>query len=124
MSKLESTVKAEILQAFGSAPNITLFKNDQGQAWLKSPIGFRPYRYGLGAGTSDLVGWQTIVITPSMVGKKIARFLAAELKAQGGKATPEQIAFIRTVMNAGGIGFIARSVQEFESSLALFDEDE
>lgn len=122
MAKLEKTIKHEIIRKFGAAPDLQLFKNEQLQAMLPDGQGgFRPYRSGLGVGTSDLVGWKETIITPAMVGMTFARFLAAELKKPvTGKKTPEQIAFINHVIACGGIGFFATSIEEFENKLRMF----
>lgn len=64
---------------------------------------------GLTKGSSDLIGWKTIIVTPEMVGQKIAIFTAVEVKTQIGRATPEQKIFISNVENAGGIAKIMRS---------------
>lgn len=60
-------------------------------------------RTGLGVGSSDLCGW---------MGDGTARFLAIEVKTSKGKPTDEQMAFIEAVKKAGGVAFIARSVDE------------
>jgi hypothetical protein len=119
----EKSVKAAIKVAFGAQLDLTLFVNDQLLAYLPGPNGnYRPYKCGLGSGTSDLVGWQTTIIKPEHVGKPFARFLAAELKRPGGgRRTPEQIAFIRSVVTAGGIGFFADSVEAFAKGLEQFE---
>lgn len=88
-----------------------LFRNNNGVA--KWPDG-RMTRYGLGTGTSDLIGWRSMTITPEMVGKKIAQFTAVEIKGKGTATTDEQIQFIETVCHAGGLAGIARSAKEVE----------
>lgn len=54
----------------------------------------QPIRFGLGNDakalnavlkSGDLVGYESITITPDMVGQKIARFLSVECKAPGWK---------------------------------------
>ena len=45
------------------------------------------------------------------------RFLACECKSTTGKPTDDQKAFLSNVNNNGGIGFVARSVQEAQSEL-------
>jgi hypothetical protein len=70
-------------------------------------------RFGVGGtGGSDLIGWRSVTITPDMVGAKMAIFVACEVKSSGGKPTKEQENFISAVQNAGGIGFVARSVED------------
>lgn len=72
----------------------------------------RPLQAGLCEGSSDLIGWTTVEVTPAMVGKKIAIFTALEIKTESGRASKEQINFITRVREAGGIAGIARSEQE------------
>ena len=62
----------------------------------------RPLHAGLCAGSSDLIGWTVVEITPDMVGRKIAVFTAVESKTATGRATAEQLHFINTVRAAGG----------------------
>ena len=57
-------------------------------------------RYGL-TGSSDIIG-----TTPT------GRFIAVECKSEKGKATPEQVRFLAEITNRGGIGVVARSVDD------------
>lgn len=73
----------------------------------------RKVRAGLEApGASDLIGWQTVTITPEMVGKNVALFVAAEVKQPGKYASAEQKNFIQNVKQAGGIAGIVHSPEE------------
>src|SRR5690348_9795815 len=45
------------------------------------------------------------------------RFLAIEVKRPGGKPTPEQQQFIDTINQAGGLAFVAHSVEEVQEQL-------
>ncbi len=67
---------------------------------------------GLGVGSSDLVGWHSIVIRPNMVGLRVAVFTAIEVKGPKGKTTNAQEFFIDAVKKAGGTAFVARSTEE------------
>ena len=86
-----------------------LFRNQTGA--LKDQTG-RLVRFGLCKGSSDLIGFKSITITPEMVGKKIAAFVAIEVKTASGKPTPEQLNFVNRVKELGGIAGIARSVED------------
>ena len=92
-----------------------LFRNNTGA--LKDQNG-RLVHFGLCKGSSDLIGWKTVVITPEMVGESVAIFCALEIKDKG-KATVLQRHFISVVHDAGGIAGVARSVQEAESIIGL-----
>ena len=68
----------------------------------------RMMTFGLCVGSSDIIG-----ITPS------GKFLAIEVKTPKGRATKEQLRFIEAVKSAGGIGGIARSVEDALKLIAL-----
>tara|TARA_R110000868_G_scaffold271838_1_gene531159 strand:- start:3139 stop:3492 length:354 start_codon:yes stop_codon:yes gene_type:complete len=65
-----------------------------------------------GAGGSDLIGMHSMTITPAMVGKRVAVFLAVEVKSDEGKPSQDQLAFIEFVQAMGGIAGVARSGDE------------
>lgn len=87
------------------------------RAWrnniAKVKLGSRWVNFGIpGNGGSDLLGLHTITITPEMVGRRVAVFLAVECKSQKGRATADQSAFIHFIRKAGGIAGVARSPEE------------
>lgn len=98
-----------------SRGSIRLFRNNTGA--LKDAQG-RLVRYGLCTGSSDLIGFRSLEITPDMVGTTVAQFVAIEVKDRG-RATPEQQAFIAMVHQAGGLAGIARSVDDARSILGM-----
>ncbi len=61
-------------------------------------------------GGSDLIGWKSIEITPDMVGKRVAVFVAIETKVGRRGATAEQDNFLAQVSAAGGIAVLSRDV--------------
>lgn len=66
-----------------------------------------PYRI---KGVSDILGiWRN-------------KFLAIEVKNEKGRASPEQKQFIARVNEYGGIGFVARSIDDCERELRLRGE--
>ena len=71
-----------------------------------------PVRYGLQPGSSDLIGWRTVTITPDMVGQRIAVFTSIEVKTPTGRVKPEQQQWLDAVQAAGGIAGVARSVED------------
>lgn len=98
--------------------NEILFRNNVGTGWvgevvkkgqdfivLRDP---RVLHAGLCVGSSDLIGWRSVEITPEMVGKKVAVFVAIEAKTGKVRVTPDQENFIARVKDAGGIGEIIR----------------
>ena len=72
----------------------------------------RPVQFGLARGSADLIGWRSVVITPEMVGQRVAVFTSLEVKTPTGRLTPAQQAWLGTVHNAGGIAGVARSVRD------------
>lgn len=80
----------------------------------------RPFHAGFPRGSSDLVGWTQVTVTPDMVGRKLAIFTAIEAKTKNVSATPEQKNFIRTVKESGGIGVIAREFKDVLTSISIF----
>lgn len=114
--------KAAIRLALGRRPDVRLFNNPCGEAWLgkatKLPNGDILLRgaqrvvYGLVVGSGDLIGWKRVLITPDMVGQHLAQFLSAEIKAGRGRPTQDQDNW-RTVVNAaGGRAGVLRSVED------------
>ncbi|NDC35967.1 MAG: hypothetical protein EBZ51_11485 [Synechococcaceae bacterium WB9_2_112] len=68
--------------------------------------------FGLCPGSADLIGYRTVTITPEMVGQTVAVFCAVEVKAERGRPTPQQLAFLEHIGSAGGRAGIARSVDD------------
>src|SRR5690348_14183966 len=46
--------------------------------------------FGLEVGSSDLIGYQTITVTPDMLGQQLAVFLAVEVKREVGGETSDR----------------------------------
>lgn len=69
-------------------------------------------RYGLCPGSSDLIGWVPVTVTPEMVGQRVAVFLAIETKTADGRRTAKQRNFIRAVRDAGGRAGFATTPEE------------
>lgn len=70
--------------------------------------GGRHIRYGVGGtGGSDLLG----------VLRRNGRAIACEVKGPGGRVTVEQERFLACVRSAGGLGFVARSVEDVENQI-------
>jgi len=125
----------------------TVFRVNTGKGWVSGGgevqrladgsvrIPFaRPVALGFGdvkgdpiVGTSDLIGWTEIVVTPEMVGHKVAIFTAIETKESGGGRKREgQKTFLARLISAGGIGGFAASadaarmiVQDFCNRFAI-----
>ena len=68
-------------------------------------------KFGLCEGSSDLIGWKSVVVTQADVGRTLAVFVALEVKDKG-KPSDEQLNFINAVRSAGGIAAVVRSPDE------------
>jgi hypothetical protein len=53
-----------------------------------------------------------MVITPEMVGQRIAVFTSVEVKTATGRLSPAQTHWLHAVRSAGGIAGVARSVAD------------
>jgi hypothetical protein len=117
----ESNIQKQILLALSEA-GVTAWRNNTAVAWVGDATRLtngdvllrnaRPLHAGLCKGSSDLIALQPVVITESMLGPTIGRFVAVEVKAPKGRATPEQRNFLAHVAGRGGAAGIARSPSE------------
>lgn len=126
----EAVTKREIILAVGRQAR--LFNNPVGNGWQGKVIAergdtvtlksARRVAYGLFPGSSDLVGWSPVLITPAHVGHHLAVFSAIEVKAPLGRhqTSEAQHAFINAVLNAGGFAGVAKSVDEARHILGIF----
>lgn len=78
---------------------------------------FRFHRFGV-PGMSDIIGVLPDTV-PTIYSGRTGVFLAIEVKLPRGVPTPEQVAFLQTVTLAGGLGFVAHSVDEVKARLGL-----
>lgn len=121
----EHSIQNDIMLACGSDPSVRLFRNNTGTGWvgevIKQDAGIvilrnpRPLHSGLCKGSSDIIGFKSVTITPEMVGQTLAVFTGMEVKTPRGKATPEQETFIKIVNRFGGIAGVVRSTDDARS---------
>jgi len=107
----------------------TMFRNNVGTAWIGDATKLkdgsilirnpRILHAGLCAGSSDLIGWRSLTITPEMVGERIAVFAALEVKSKTGRATAGQKNFCDRVIQAGGLAGIVKSLDDAKKALAI-----
>ena len=118
-----SILKAAHLAA-GSLPGVRLFRNQVGQGVAGQVVKRQrdlllvrgnPVTMGLCVGSSDLVGWRSVVVTPDMVGHRLAQFVALEVKTDTGRVSDEQRNFITRVLEAGGVAAVVRSAEDAKS---------
>lgn len=114
----ETDIVNDIRQAmYVEFPQVRLFRNNNGR--LRDATGGY-VTYGLGPGTSDLVGFEAVIITPQMVGHTIAQFVAVEVKtpsaAPRGRREREhwdrQHNFLAMVRAHGGRSGFARTLAQ------------
>lgn len=120
----EAEIKARIRLAIGrSAPDCRLFNNPVGTAWAGDILHTRPglvtlgcprrVHYGVGgAGGSDLIGFRSVLISPDMIGERVAVFVAAEVKRPGEPLPDHQALFVDFIQKSGGIAGVVRSPDE------------
>tara|TARA_A100001037_G_scaffold271616_1_gene267245 strand:- start:88 stop:486 length:399 start_codon:yes stop_codon:yes gene_type:complete len=106
----ETKLQQEIRLALGTIPSLRLFRNQVGQ--LPDPRTGRYVQFGLAKGSSDLVGFKTVKITPEMIGQEVAQFVSIEIKTERGKLTEVQQNWLQKVHDSGGIVGVARSIQD------------
>ncbi len=119
----ETPVLKNVLLTVGSRDDTRIFRLNTGVGWvgeitklkdgsilIRNP---RPLRAGLSkVGGADLVGLQRIIVTESMLGLPIGRFVAFETKSDDGDTTEGQDLFLKMVRDFGGIGKVVRSVED------------
>ncbi len=105
----ESELQQAIRIHYGTRSELRLFRNNVGQC--RSSDG-RVVRFGLCEGSSDLIGFTSVEITPEMVGQRVAVFTAVEVKTPRGRISDAQQKFIDLVRSAGGRAGVARSVED------------
>jgi len=104
MAGKETEITNQIKLA-AAAKGWVLMRNNRGN--FRTIDGKRIVQAGLSAnGSSDLIGWQSVIITQEMVGQKVAVFTAVEVKADT-KLSKEQAHFLDVLNKAGGIGIVA-----------------
>lgn len=122
-SRLESEIQHEVRLALGTQPGCVFYRNNVGQAEFVSPQGqVSRVKYGLTEGSSDLIGFVSVAVTPEMVGKVIARFTALELKKPGAsteKSRREKQEMFRNLVNRmGGYAELLNDPQQALPALA------
>lgn len=125
MAERDELINPILMRA--SAMGARLFRQNTGMAWVGKVIRnghqtivaeARPFHAGLCVGSSDLIGWTPVTITPDMVGKQVAVFTALEVKWGTTRNSKEQIAFIGKVKESGGIAAFVRSVDDAISRIS------
>ena len=91
-----------------------VINNTDGSITIKNP---RRFQTGLMPGFSDLFVVIPTIITPDMVGRKIALAGFIEVKTDTGRLRPEQKHFLKTMQDLGARAGVARSPEQALSIL-------
>lgn len=76
----------------------------------------RPLHAGLMPGSSDLIGYQSVIISPSMVGSRFALFTSPEIKRPTkSKEQQNQQDWINAIKEAGGQAGFVHTEEECDS---------
>jgi hypothetical protein len=111
----EADVNDAIREAVKRMTLVELYRNNRGSIRLESG---GMLTYGVGPnGAADWLGYCTVTITPDMIGRTIAQFVAIEAKRPGEHASDDQQKFLTRVAVAGGIAGVAHSADELEALL-------
>lgn len=108
---MTETTFLRLILVHASGLGMRLFRNNVGR--LRDARG-QYVTYGLCIGSSDLIGWTPVTITPEMVGRTVAVFTAIETKVGRRHATTEQARFLDAVRDAGGFATIAREATDLD----------
>lgn len=128
----EADIQQAIRLALGLEPGLVLWRNNVGAAFHAETK--RPVQYGVGGtGGADLIGLLTVNVAlfcadpdncddmPRFIcnghHRRIARFIALEVKRPGGRVRPEQVDFINMVRADGGFAAIVHSVEEARAAI-------
>lgn len=118
----EAERQARIMLAVGALPGVRLFRNTVGTGFVGTEVkgppdlivlrNARRVTFGLQIGSHDLIGWKSLVVTPEMIGQRLAIFLGGEIKTDVGKLSAEQRTFHRNLLEAGGLSGVWRIPDE------------
>ena len=98
----EAAALVEVLKALKAHPLVAWAERQNSGA---AKVGNRFIRFGW-PGCADVIGQMCD-----------GRFLAVEVKAAKGRASPEQTLFLARIRDAGGVGFVARSLADVVAAL-------
>jgi len=128
----EKDLLNEVQLAASQSRRCVLFRNNTGVGWVGTVAArsaneiklqnFRPLHAGLCKGSSDLIGWTEVAITPQMVGRTVAVFTAFEAKTGRQQLREHQAHFLQRLREAGGIGAEVRTAEDIKTVIAAFEK--
>lgn len=108
----------KVLQDAAALMGVTLLRNNVGALqdrhgnWVTFGVG--------GVGWPDTIGYQTVTITPDMVGQRVAIFVGVEAKREdGGRLSKRQGDVLEELRQAGACAGVARSVEDLQGILRV-----
>jgi hypothetical protein len=118
------------IQAKLSNNEVRLWRNNCGNGWLGNATVLengdvllrnpRRIQFGLAAGSSDIVGCISKIITLDMVGQKFAQLVSIEGKSKTGRLRDEQALWLDCMRSLGALHGVARSVEDARRILQGF----
>ena len=111
----ENEVHKDVAAWRHSQPGLVLERNKRR---LATPVGYHaPIMLGwLCDGSPDWIGYDSMIVTNEMVGKRIAVAVFVEVKRKkGGTLSDEQETFLNRATDAGAIAGVARSADDCEA---------
>ena len=120
----EAAIQAEVKLTLGSRPDMRIFRNSCGLAWIGDlPIEVaNRYRLrrvvtGLFPGSGDLIGLLKYRIEPSDVGRHVGVFLSCEVKAGSARPRQNQRTWLAAIQKSGGIAIVTNSSESAMTSV-------
>ena len=125
----ELPLQDRVLLLAAADADLRLWRNNVGQLYAGKPsrlpngrrvlLDPRPVRCGVGGvGAADVIGLRSTVVTPDMVGMRLARFVSLEVKQPGGRTDPAQRLWREVVTDLGALAGVVESVEGAELILA------
>ena len=116
-ARSEAEITRAILEFLRTVPGVYAFRCNSRVVRMPGKGGReRLVRFGV-KGLPDILGWRSRVFPGATHLGPIAQWLAVEVKAEHGTVAPAQQAFLDLLMATGGIGVIARSVNDVKEAL-------
>jgi|SRR5579883_2024633 len=105
---LEEKIKAYGCAELTQSHDCVLTNNPNGVFFTRhgQPIRTKPVGY------PDTTGWRSVIVSPEMLGHRLAIFVGIEWKSSTGRPTMEQEAWIHQMKKDGCLAGFARSVDE------------
>lgn len=118
----ENDVKLALKKKLNGRSDTRIYSNPRGKTLTEYGA---VLEFGCGGtGAPDFLGFHQVEITPEMVGKKIAVFLAIEAKKPGGKTDKERLEqqerWLRIAAGFGAIAGFAQSAQDAQKIISEY----